>query len=113
MSGTYDTSLMVSELDSGVKVVDDFVARLKRAGLPGTHSVEFFPWMRFPKWKRGTELCWSILFLRKQTLWLTLLQSKGIDRPGLGTLIKDAQNYGLFDWENSCVAAIRTQPVRR
>ncbi|KAI9447316.1 hypothetical protein BJY52DRAFT_1193420 [Lactarius psammicola] len=93
---------------SGVKVVDDFVAHLKRAGLPGTHSVEFLPWMRFPKWKRGTELCWSILFLRKQTLWLTLLQSEGIDRPGLGTLIKDAENYGLFDWENSCVAAIRS-----
>ena len=46
MSVTYDTAPIVSELDSKVKVINDFVARLTRAALPGAHFVEFFPWMR-------------------------------------------------------------------
>ena len=47
MSVTYDTPPIVSELDTGVKAVNDFVARLTRAALPGSHFVEFFPWMRY------------------------------------------------------------------
>ena len=46
MSVTYDTPPIVSELDSKVKAINDFVARLTRAALPGVHFVEFFPWMR-------------------------------------------------------------------
>jgi hypothetical protein len=45
MSVTYDTPPIVSESDSSVKAVNDFVARLTRAALPGAHLVEFFPWM--------------------------------------------------------------------
>jgi hypothetical protein len=49
----------------------------------------------------------SVLILRKQALFLRLLQSKGIDRPSIvGTLIKDAEKNGLFERENSWVAAI-------
>lgn len=49
----------------------------------------------------------SVLVLRKPMLWLTPLQSKGFDRPSLvGTLIKDADKYGLSDRENSWTAAI-------
>ena len=47
MSVTYDMPPIESELDSGVKAVNDFVARLTRAALPGSHFVEFFPWMRY------------------------------------------------------------------
>ena len=47
MSATYDTPPIVSELDSSVKAVNDFVARLTRAALPGAHFVEFFPWMMY------------------------------------------------------------------
>ena len=47
MSVTYDTSPIVPELGSGVKAVNDFVARLTRAALPSSHFVEFFPWMRY------------------------------------------------------------------
>jgi hypothetical protein len=55
----------------------------------------------------GSAKSWSVLVLEKPTPWLTLLQSKGIDRPSLvGTLIKDAEKYGLSDRENSWVAAI-------
>jgi hypothetical protein len=37
---------------------------------------------------------------------LTLVQSKGIDRPSLvGSLIKDADRYGLSSRENSWLAA--------
>jgi hypothetical protein len=149
MSVTYDTPPIVSELDSGVKAINDFVARLTRAALPGSHFVEFFPWMRYipSRWgissnkadlefnslhvldlrngsatqsigTRKIRQCLkaysmasaksrSVLFLRNATLWLTLLQSKGIDRPSLvGTLIKDADKYGLSDRENSWLAAI-------
>jgi len=45
MAVTYDTPPIVSELSSNVKAVNDFVARLTRAALPGAHLVEFFPWM--------------------------------------------------------------------
>ena len=47
MSVTYDTPPIISELDSSVKAVNDFVARLTRAALPGAHLVEFFPWMMY------------------------------------------------------------------
>jgi hypothetical protein len=47
MSVTYDTPPIVSELNSSVKAVNDFVARLTRAALPGAHFVEFFPWMMY------------------------------------------------------------------
>ena len=46
MSVTYGTPPIVSELDSKVKAINDCVARLSRAALPGAHFVEFFPWMR-------------------------------------------------------------------
>ena len=54
MSVTYDMSPIVSELDPGVKAVNDFIARLTRAALPGAHLVEFFPWMRYipSRWGR-------------------------------------------------------------
>jgi hypothetical protein len=47
MSVTYDKPPIVSELDSSVKAINDVVARLTRAALPGAHFVEFFPWMRY------------------------------------------------------------------
>jgi hypothetical protein len=46
MSVIYDYPPIVSEQDSGVGAVNDFLARLTRAALPGAHLVEFFPWMR-------------------------------------------------------------------
>ena len=49
----------------------------------------------------------SVLFLGNLTLPLTLLQSKGMDRPSFaGTLIKDADKYGLSDRENAWLAAM-------
>jgi hypothetical protein len=47
MSVTYDVPPIVSELDPGVKAINDFAARVTRAALPGSHFVEFFPWMRY------------------------------------------------------------------
>jgi hypothetical protein len=47
MSVIYDTSPIISELNPDVKAVNDFVARLTRAALPGAHFVEFFPWMTY------------------------------------------------------------------
>jgi hypothetical protein len=45
MSVIYDTPPITTELSPSVKAVNDFVARLCRAALPGAHFVEFFPWM--------------------------------------------------------------------
>ena len=46
MSVMYGCPPVVSEQDSGVRAVNEFLARLTRAALPGAHVVEFFPWMR-------------------------------------------------------------------
>ncbi|KAI9435067.1 cytochrome P450 [Lactarius indigo] len=110
MSVTYDTPPIVSELDSGVKAVNDFVARLTRAALPGAHFVEFIPWMRhipsrFAKWKRDAEYWYE----KDSAMFETLFNRRPgkDDRPSLvGNLIKDAEKYGLSDRENSWVAAI-------
>jgi hypothetical protein len=56
MSVTYDTPPVISEMDSSVKDVNDFVARLTRAALPGAHLVEFFPWMMYIPSRCGTSL---------------------------------------------------------
>ncbi|KAH9059541.1 cytochrome P450 [Lactarius vividus] len=47
MTITYDTpsSPIVSEQDPRVKAIDDIMARVTRATLPGAHLVELFPWM--------------------------------------------------------------------
>jgi hypothetical protein len=47
MSVTYNTPPIFSELDERVKAVNNFVARMMRAALPGAHFVEFFPWMMY------------------------------------------------------------------
>ncbi|KAH9035788.1 cytochrome P450 [Lactarius pseudohatsudake] len=114
MSVTYDTPPIVSELDPRIKAINDFVARMTRAALPGAHFVEFFPWMRhipsrFAKWKRDAEYWYEKDSAMFESLFNSVREkmSKGIDRPSLvGTLIKDAEKYGLSDRENSWVAAI-------
>ncbi|KAI9439108.1 cytochrome P450 [Lactarius indigo] len=114
MSITYDTQPIVSEQDSRVKAINDFMARMTRSALPGAHLVEYLPWMihipsRFAKWKRDAEY-WcekdSAMFVslfnnvRKKLL-------KGIDRPGLvGTWIKDADRYGLSERETAWLAGM-------
>jgi len=47
MSMVYGTPPVTSEDDPSVKNVNDHVARLTRANLPGAHLVELFPWMRY------------------------------------------------------------------
>ncbi|KAH8977837.1 cytochrome P450, partial [Lactarius akahatsu] len=99
MSVTYDTPPIVSETDPGIKAINDCVARLMRAALPGAHFVEFFPWMRhipsrFAKWKRDAEYWYEKDSAMFETLFDSVREkmSRGIDRPSLvGTLIKDAE----------------------
>jgi hypothetical protein len=56
MSVLYDTEPIMSELDPSVKAINDFVARLTRAALPGAHFVEFFPWMMYIPSRYGPVL---------------------------------------------------------
>ncbi|KAH8992640.1 cytochrome P450 [Lactarius akahatsu] len=73
MTITYDTPPIVSEQDPGVKAIDDIMARVTRATLPGAYLVELFPWMlyipsRFAKWKRDAEYWYendSVMFVNR------------------------------------------------
>lgn len=47
MSMVYDEPPIISGNDSTVTFINDFVARLTRAALPGAHLVEFLPWMMY------------------------------------------------------------------
>ncbi|KAH9049790.1 cytochrome P450 [Lactarius deliciosus] len=113
MSVTYDTPPIVSEMDPGIKAINDCGARVMRAALPGAHFVEFFPWMRhipsrFAKWKRDAEYWFEKDSAMFETLFDSVREkmSRGIDRPSfVGTLIKDVDKYRLSDRENSWVAA--------
>ncbi|KAI9439111.1 cytochrome P450 [Lactarius indigo] len=114
MSVAFDAPPIVSELDPGVKAINDFSARMTRAALPGAHLVEFFPWMvhipsRFAKWKRDAEY-WhekdsQMFMVRFNGVGEKL--SKGIDRPSLvRTWIKDADRYGLSERETAWLAGM-------
>ena len=41
----YDSKTIVHDNDPSVKAINDCVTRLTQAALPGSHWVEFFPWM--------------------------------------------------------------------
>jgi hypothetical protein len=43
----YDKEPIKSTQEPTVVLVNDFVARLTRAAMPGAHLVEFFTWMRY------------------------------------------------------------------
>jgi hypothetical protein len=43
----YDKEPIMSTQEPTVVHVNDFVARLTRAAMPGAHLVEFFTWMRY------------------------------------------------------------------
>ncbi|KAH9975378.1 cytochrome P450 [Lactifluus volemus] len=114
MSIAYGTPPITSEIDPSIKTANDFVERLARAALPGAHLVEFFPWMmyipsRFAKWKRDAEYCHERDSVMFEKLFNDVHQklSKGIYSPSLvGTLIKDADRYGLSLRENAWLAGI-------
>ncbi|KAI0051317.1 cytochrome P450 [Auriscalpium vulgare] len=113
MSITYDTPTVHSEDDASVKDVNDFVARLTRAALPGSHLVEFLPWMmyipsRFAKWKREAEEWYAKDSVMFEGLFNNVGKqlANGIDRPSLSaSLIKGAERNQLSVRENSWLAA--------
>ncbi|KAI9435080.1 cytochrome P450 [Lactarius indigo] len=114
MSITYDHPPIASELDPGIKAINDFVARITRAAIPGAYWVESLPWMRyipsrFAKWKREAEYWHEKDTAVFENLFNSVREklSKGIDRPSLvATLIKDTDKYGLSDRENAWIGAI-------
>ncbi|KAH8991461.1 cytochrome P450 [Lactarius hatsudake] len=106
---------ILSEQDSGVNAINDFLARVTRAALPGAHLVECFPWMihipsRFAKWKRDAE-SWHE---KDWTMFVGLFNNvrenmlRGIDRQSLvlGTWIKGADRYGLSERECAWLAGL-------
>ena len=55
MSIVYDEPPIISGNHQSVKFINDFVARLTRAALPGAHFVEFFPWMMYIPKRRAVS----------------------------------------------------------
>ena len=74
MSMVYDHPPIASEDDVTVKNINDFVARLARAALPGAHFVEFFPWMlNIPSRCVEYHSCASELFASELNIYSLLL----------------------------------------
>ncbi|SJL10290.1 related to O-methylsterigmatocystin oxidoreductase [Armillaria ostoyae] len=111
MSMVYDTP-PTSEQDPSVKNINEFVARLTRAAMPGAHFVEFFPWMRYipskyAKWKREAEESYAKDSAMFEGLFNGVKDrvAKGDERPSLAsTLIQDAGRHDLTERENSWLA---------
>ncbi|KAI9435069.1 cytochrome P450 [Lactarius indigo] len=106
---TYDTPPIVSELDPGIRAINDFVARLMRAALPGAHFRGILSVDEAHSEQRDAEYWYEKDSAMFEGLFNSVREkmSKGIDRPSLvGTLIKGAEKYGLSDRENSWIAAV-------
>ncbi|THH03981.1 hypothetical protein EW146_g10300 [Bondarzewia mesenterica] len=112
MSVVYDTAPIASENDPSIKNVNDFVARVARAGLPGAHLVEFFPWMIYiprslAKWKREAQ-DWHVNDSRMLEGLFNEVRDRvaeGEVRPSLAsTLIEDSGRHNLSHHENAWVA---------
>lgn len=59
-SVVYDKPPITDAQDPSIAAVNDFMTRIVRAAFPGSHYVEFFPWMKYlprsiAKWKRDAE----------------------------------------------------------
>ncbi|KAF8546952.1 cytochrome P450 [Imleria badia] len=113
MSMVYDEAPIISGNHTSVKLINDFVARLTRAALPGAHLVEFFPWMMYipislAPWRQKAEASYiadsamfESLFRRAQDR-----MKQGEVGPSLTTtLIETAKRHGLSERENSWLAA--------
>lgn len=60
VSLVYDKPPVTDSNDPTVSDINNFVARLVHAALPGAHFVEFFTWMKYlpswsARWKREAE----------------------------------------------------------
>ncbi|KAJ7321576.1 cytochrome P450 [Mycena albidolilacea] len=103
----------VNDLDPSIAAVNDFMTRIVRAAFPGSHYVEFFPWMKYlpssiAKWKRNAEE-----WYRKDSKVFEDLYSEakhrvktGEDRPSFAAnLVRDIERHGLSDIESAWLAA--------
>ncbi|THU75931.1 cytochrome P450 [Dendrothele bispora CBS 962.96] len=112
MGIVYDKPPIENEEDHAVTKINDFVARLTRAALPGAHLVEFIPWLRYipawaAKWKRQA-LKWNKI---DSNMFITLFNEvrdkteKGDECFSLAaTLVKDAGRNNLTERENAWLA---------
>ncbi|KZT29047.1 cytochrome P450 [Neolentinus lepideus HHB14362 ss-1] len=112
MSVVYATPPILSEQEPSIKSINDFVARVTRAALPGAHLVEFFPWMvhipaKLAKWKHDAQES----FIKDSVMFEGLFKgvqrrmTQGEDKPSLSaTLIQEADRHKLSDQENAWLA---------
>jgi len=110
----YGLPMLQSAEDPQVTQINDFAQKLTRVLVPGTHLVEFLPWLRyvpsrFAKWKRDAEQLRMEGITEFERLFSDVKRAleSGIDRPSLAeTFIKSADRYGLTSEENSWLAAV-------
>ncbi|KAL0573579.1 hypothetical protein V5O48_008375 [Marasmius crinis-equi] len=114
VSMVYGLSILESSDDPAIGLrVNEFILRVGRASIPGTHLVEVFPWMRyFPaficKWKRDSQM-----WYRRDTEFFKALfagakdrMEKGDDRDSFASyIIRGQEHYELSDTEISWLSA--------
>ncbi|KAA1470685.1 cytochrome P450 [Dentipellis sp. KUC8613] len=113
MSMVYDVPPITSENDPSVKSVNQFVLRITRAAIPGTHLVEVLPWMkyipgRFASWKREAMKWFAHDSVSFEQLFNTVRERRaaGDTRPSFAaTLIEESRRHGLSERENAWLSA--------
>ncbi|PBK94399.1 cytochrome P450 [Armillaria gallica] len=106
MSMVYDTP-PTSEQDPSVKNINDFVARVTRAAMPGAHFVSFRSLQVCLPWKREAEESYAKDSAMFEGLFNGVKDrvAKDDERPSLAsTLIQDAGRHNLTEKENSWLA---------
>ncbi|EIM83701.1 cytochrome P450 [Stereum hirsutum FP-91666 SS1] len=101
-----------SDIDTRIAAINDFTKRLTIALLPGSHLVEFFPWMkyipaRFAEWKRAALNSFktdSVTFERMTAPVYAGLARGEEPSSLLGRISKDPGRYNLSLGESSWIA---------
>ncbi|KAJ7697080.1 cytochrome P450 [Mycena metata] len=112
-SVVYDKPVIANSEHPSIATVNAFMARLVRAALPGSHYVEFFPWMKhipssMAKWKRDAEE-----WYRKDSKVFEDLYTEAKHRVAAGddrstfaaNLARNVNHHGLSDKESAWLAA--------
>ncbi|CAA7268211.1 unnamed protein product [Cyclocybe aegerita] len=112
ISMVYDKEPIKTTQEPTVRDVNDFVARLTRAAMPGAHFVEFFTWMKYipaqlAGWKRQALASYQADYRMFKDLFDSVRErmTQGDERPSLAaTLIQDSERNQLSVTENVWLA---------
>ncbi|KAL0562642.1 hypothetical protein V5O48_019442, partial [Marasmius crinis-equi] len=113
LSVVYSHPVLESSDDPAIRRINEFASRVNQASNPGTHLVEFFPWLRyFPafvsKWKRDSQAWYrrDTEFFRSLYAGVKDRMEKRNDQDNFTNhVIHDQEVYELSDTEISWLSA--------